>query len=108
VSAVDELITWLRAQLDDDERNIQHLDDIGEQSTLPYEQLYDDIKAKRRILDLIELAHTREAFDEKLRDPADARIIFSVPIARRRLRDVLRLLAQPYAGRDGWREEWRT
>lgn len=67
-----------------------------------------EVEATRRILDLIELCHSREAYDEKLRDPADERIVYSVPIARRRLRDVLRLLAQPYAGQDGWREEWRA
>lgn len=63
-----------------------------------------EIKATRRILDLIELAHTREAD----RTTDDDGVYLANPIARRRLRDVLYQLAQPYAGRPGWREEWRT
>lgn len=55
-----------------------------------------EIEAKRRILDDRDeaVAHAARDFDMVLEGNADA------------LNGVVRLLAQPYAGQPGWREDW--
>jgi hypothetical protein len=62
-----------------------------------------EVKAKRRILDL---HHETELESEPDHEPLGAGCAecahFDWPC------DTIRLLAQPYAGQDGWQEEWRT
>lgn len=115
----DGLIAFVRQQLDDEERAARRLpgrlyvDDDGCVET-PHSQwsdgsdrlpnhhntwllIYDqaerlaEVEAKRRILDAWQLQ-----IDE---DDPHAYLAGDV---------LPKLLAQPYAGRDGWREEWRA
>lgn len=112
MSAVDELITWLRAQLDDDERVARAAwpdctpddprasdEDIRHIARWDPARVLAEVEAKRRILDLAPAAVMRAlgTQDPDFRDGyLDAH------------EEAVKLLAQPYAGRPGWREEWRA
>ena len=95
---MSDLITWLRAQLDDDERSVQtfgsaciHVEACYE--TGDFLDRFDEIrmlaeaKAKRAILAGYEASY-RQSDDYPGWEGA------------------LCAIAQPYAGRDGWRPEW--
>ena len=85
----DDLVVWLREQLDEDERVARV---AGE--------------AKRRILDLAESATQRMAM--KAGYDTVARLEKALAkVTAPELERVLRLLALPYADRPGFREEWR-
>lgn len=123
---MDELITWLRAQLDEDERVARatlatghgswHLDghggirgadgigivggsahmapaDVAHIARWDPARVLGKIAAERAILDLHHetAEHECDACNER-------QYGFPCP--------TVRLLAQPYAGRDGWRAEW--
>lgn len=110
---MDDLVTWLRAQLDDDEQMLRALDSTalnGIDSTAGWgarayiERGLAEVDAKRRILD--------DVVDEA--SGLDAQVDGEFRVGRRDtkaepyLGDVLvRLLAAPYADRPGYREEWR-
>jgi hypothetical protein len=89
-----DLITWLRAQLDEDERVARafaarldaHLFETGWGPA----RVLAEVDAKRRILDLM----------------MPGRPVYPGAYGQA-YRDVLRLLALPYADRDGYRDEWR-
>lgn len=100
---MDELVAWLRAQLDEDERVIQEAAEdyfYAEGHGRAVYRWFDrwapdqpdpmlaEVEAKRALLDWA------VAWLERDCAPWNA--------------DAIRLLAQPYAGRDGWREEWRA
>lgn len=112
VTGMDDLVTWLRAQLDDDERKVAAMEREEKRvQTAPIFQGHPpnwlagvdifvsskrwraETDAKRRILDL----HSGGT------DPCDAHdaAFRTIPC------DTQRLLALPYAGREGYREEWR-
>lgn len=125
---MSDLIAWLRAQLDDDERRTiarrdghpgpclnypgqdpedhdpydacyLHLHDV---EATPYRDVefgLAEVDAKRKILDEYEAAFTR-----RKDHPGDLPLAGAILTMVR----VVKLLAQPYAGRDGWREEWRA
>jgi hypothetical protein len=138
MNGVDDLVTWLRAQLDEDERVAREADSgrwLPEDKGITFEYRADDfhggeaqarlvadtranqwhianwdparvlaeVEAKRRILDL---HHVTEFESEPDHDPMGAGCAecghFDWPC------ETIRLLALPYAGRDGWREEWRV
>lgn len=110
---IADLITWLRAQLDEDERlaHWANADSDAWWFNTPDEEsgaehliaefkparVLREVEAKRRILgdDLDGAAlyamHERGAWPEEVSRWAD---------------EVLRLLALPYADRDGYRPEW--
>ncbi|WP_199562112.1 DUF6221 family protein [Micromonospora deserti] len=128
----DELVTWLRAQLDDDERIAReagyraiawpangtwHLEGVehyvvGEEEAFchPHNvehiarhdpaRVLAEVDAKRRILDFLSVAQIDVSRPGQPPEfvPGEA-----PPIAH----PVLRLLALPYAGRPGYRDEWR-
>lgn len=104
-----DLVTWLRGVLDEIDRVVRaKLGDpygcwwlaIDEGAPSP-DSVLADIAAKRAILDLAEkVISARDEKDEN-------GVLVSVPIARARMRDVVRLLASAYADRPGYREEWR-
>lgn len=101
---VDELIAWLRQQLDDDERVARQVmadpggvfldpeTDATNVMTIaahlyrwPPKRVLAEVEAKRRILDeAIRLSRYDGEFE------------------------FVQLLARPYAGRAGWREEWTS
>jgi len=116
VTGVDELAAWLRAQLDDDEvearealrrkttqrRMIQgRMVDVENQpmpewrrSVWPPERVLAEVEAKRRMLDL----HQSTAGQHPDFCGHD---MHELPCP------TVRLLALPYAGHEGYREEWR-
>lgn len=142
MTAVDDLIAWLRAQLDEDERvaraaailpygcaewfsgaegcvfgkdpaselhvrgAVLSLDDIGAHiARWDPARVLAEVEAKRRILDLH--AESDFPYDPDSAGPGN----YSwTPQCQGCYEDApcltVRLLAQPYAGRDGWREEW--
>ncbi|MFI2663254.1 DUF6221 family protein [Micromonospora carbonacea] len=114
-TVTDNLITWLPAQLDDDERVARQL--IASPGGFYIEAETEDtdlmaagahvhrwsparalaeVEAKRRIIDLHPAAGLRSA-------PESCGSCVSYPGPC----DTLRLLALPYADRPGYREEWR-
>lgn len=123
MTATDRLVIWLRAQLTEDERLA--LTVHGDGCVLfTYEWQKDcdceypvravaDVKAKRSVLDALVIALTcAEAESEEYgawaagENPPNAQRP-SGGIGRiEGLRHAIRLLAQPYAGRDGWQPEW--
>ena len=109
---MSDLITWLRAQLDDDERVAR----AASPGYLPDDPLASDedrahvarwqqarvlveVDAKRRIIDEYELWAEEQSEDyehaQTEHDSAQA------------LLAAIKLLALPYADRPGYREEWR-
>lgn len=130
---MDDLITWLRAQLDEDERvaleavgkghpswTIGQVDgngvvpvlDDGDFPIIDRVDLADaehvvrwdparaqaEVAAKRRVIDVLRGFEPNDEWDTQ-------------PDMGQRANNAagaLRALAQPYAGRPGWREEWRT
>lgn len=134
-ASTDELITWLRAQLDEDERVARGAiaDDLGQDGGFEDASWLDDpesrltkfgrpaaamirrfavprrvlaeVEAKRRVLD--EIADEATGLDMSVDN--DRRVGSRDMEAEPHLGDQLvRLLAQPYAGRSGWREAWRA
>jgi hypothetical protein len=125
---VEDLIAWLRTQLDEDERvareaardggtwrgsdsgiyydydsgdgpfavgSYEYLDDRYWQHITRWDpaRVLAEVEAKRRILDwLIETGGILDAVE-----------VWSADVGA-----PIRMLALPYAGRDGWREEWRA
>lgn len=105
---MDDLIAWLRAQLDEDERKVAAMErEANRVQTAPIFQSHPpnwlagvdifvsptrwqaEVEAKRRILDMVVPGNYYGGYGEAYLD-------------------VVRELAQPYAGRSGWREEWRA
>lgn len=97
---MDDLITWLRAQLDEDERAARAWMPFGTPTAADREHIarHDparvlaEVDAKRRILDECESAIRKSAPRSNLNDLGWT---------------VLRPLALPYADRPGYRDEWR-
>jgi len=124
---VDDLVQFLRTQLDDDERKIAAMERESHRvKTAPIFQSYptdwltgvdifvspkrwrDEVEAKRKLIDAVldyeatidgewGCCHSAEQI-------AAGRCGETSPDEI----DALRLLAQPYADRPGWREEWRA
>lgn len=102
---MDELITWLHAQLDEDERVAQRACEWTWRPELANEfvsaehiarwdpaRVLVEVEANRRILDwAVQAIQVTEADSYQLG-----------------VEDVVRMVAQPYAGREGWREGWRA
>jgi|SRR5690349_7888078 len=104
---MDELITWLRAQLDEDERAIISDREIGEQSTISWRQMLADIDAKRRILDLHAPVHGYDPNGPvcstcgEQGNPGDEAAVVRWPCL------TVRVLALPYAHKPGYQDIWR-
>lgn len=103
---MDDLIAYVRAQLDEREQQLEFLANLGITAVISPDGSHvltevefgrRDVAAKRAILDQYEGAQLM-AED----DPHDE----TRSADESTLRFVVRLLAQPYAGREGWREEW--
>jgi hypothetical protein len=113
---MDDLIAWLRAQLDDDERVAREAGDDAMTWHPGAEAVYDDL----RTLAVAPFGGTLHEAQHIARwDPA--RVLAEVD-AKRRILDMvqgwmdagyptmdqaLRLLALPYAQHEGYRDEWR-
>jgi hypothetical protein len=128
-----DLVEFLRAALDEDERvALEAVDDYyyldeGE-ATLRFLEYHDparvlaEVAAKRAILDLHESWPVLVETEFSTTEDADRMTLqMSKRIAwltnqeyRARFGDepptspIIRAMAQPYAGRPGWREEWAT
>lgn len=68
------------------------------------ERVLAEVEAKRALVDLAEATLADGAGNER----DEQGVFFSNPIARRRMRDALRLLAQPHAEHPDYRPEWRS
>ncbi|WP_346536961.1 DUF6221 family protein [Micromonospora sp. DPT] len=96
----DDLVTWLRAQLDIDEKWARDTGgplygephDVGTPGH--HARVLAEVDAKRRIIDKYEL-WSDEKFPDSNGGYASA------------LADVLSMLALPYADRPGYRDEWK-
>ena len=110
----DDLITWLRAQLDEDDRVARRVEPnqapvdlramVTREGSAPFliidsARVLAEIDAKRRILDLHppQQSNGRSYCDCMAEDGV---IYGEWPCL------TVRLLALPYAGREGYREEW--
>ncbi len=106
----DDLATWLRAQLDEDERDANRRDfhtgmclqffDPGGDCSCDYSNfVLVDVEVKRRVLDWHEaaLAGVKRHPD----DLANKGWLLAMV-------KVVKLVALPYADRPGYREEWRV
>jgi hypothetical protein len=117
---MSDLITWLRQQLDDDERVARQVmaepggfyleaetDDTNVMTIGAHVYRWDparvlaEVEAKRRILDAYEMAAGVVDLQDGQPDAEDVSALEA-------LADVVRALAQPYARREGWREGWRV
>jgi hypothetical protein len=87
---MDDLVTWLRAQLDAREQQLTYLSDQGIDALIAPDGTHVVTEVK---FGLAQVDATRRILDD-CRDLGGGR--------------VLKLLALPHAGRDGWREEWRA
>lgn len=108
--AVDELIAFVRQQVDEDERVASACPDkdwpqIGNGAGAVHITRWDparvlaEVGAKRRILDARDGADKQFRRDRNKSGFAAEADTFDY---------VVRTLAQPYAGRPGWREVWRA
>jgi hypothetical protein len=104
-TGVDELIAWLRDRLNEREVLLLHSHAIGAESPVPIRTLLAEVAAKRRILD--EIVDEVNGLDFSV--DQDRRVGIRDEATEPYVGDQLvRLLAQPYAGRPGWREEWQV
>jgi hypothetical protein len=85
---MDELVAFVRARLNEREALLLHTRASGIPCPIPIDTLLAEVEAKRRILDLC-----APGVDEGTSGARVARL-------------TIHLLAQPYAGQHGWREEW--
>lgn len=99
---MNDLITWLRAQLDEAERHGEaYLREVLE-TRLEHDARFRlaEVEAKRKLLD----AWPQDEHDPTVRfgdwTTCGDDCVQGVFL------EVVKLLAQPYAGRPGWREEW--
>ncbi|MDN3244131.1 DUF6221 family protein [Streptomyces sp. ZSW22] len=130
---MDDLVQWLRAQLDEDEQAARAAGgeawqwehgygDMCNDRTCPYGELATDEVVIMQVHGFDVRADDRQVADHIARhDPA--RVLREIDAKRRmvtegaeyqagmygypEMRTVLRLLALPYADRPGYREEWR-
>jgi hypothetical protein len=122
VSGVDELVAFVRRCLDEDERVVRQLlaepggfyleaetDSVNIMTVGAYvyrwppKRVLAEVEAKRQVLEAME-DQAREHLNTICNDPeAEGRYVQRAEFYRQ---EVARLLAQPYAGQDGWREEW--
>jgi hypothetical protein len=131
-----DLVEFVRACLDDDERVAQAVDPRGwieateeghwnefNQTEIDHIARHDparvlaEVAAKRAILDLHAITVTKVAtapFDPDTGEPREPEYEVECAVCGWVNDDptsgceTLRLLAQPFAGRPGWREEWAT
>lgn len=127
---MDDLITWLRAQIDDDEHKIAGMEREQERTrTAPIFRNYppdwlagvdifvspkrwrDEVDTKRRVLDAHGLDHECIALtgsgDHSVVDGGPWELWEPESTADHGPCFVIRCLALPYANRPGYREEWR-
>lgn len=127
--AEPDLVTWLRAQLDDDERVALECAGAPWSADIPGAVHVSSVaRAENRAWRTLgHVAHVERDADRKHIARWDPARVLTEVEAKRRILDeclavwadeggtqigdlpetVVRLLAQLYAGRDGWREEWR-
>lgn len=112
------LIEWLRVQVVQDEATadvFHHLycdlnaDDyrpgVTDCSCGEPKRRLAEVKAKRAILDLYEQAAEHAEY-AKTKLPESQDWIDAAEAARDAMEITIQLLAPPYAGRDGWQDEW--
>jgi hypothetical protein len=102
VSGVDDLVAFVRARLNEREALLLHTRASDISCPIPISTLLAEVEAKRHILDDYD---TLVSAIRRVDDVEGNRLLY----VRREARESdIRWLAQPYAGQDGWREEWRA
>jgi hypothetical protein len=105
VTAVDELLAFVRSQLDAKEREAREFLAQPGRDLLAarlYQEQLAEVEAKRRILDDWQIL--RSAI-RRVDDVEGNRLLYARLEARE---SDIRWLAQAYARQPGWREEWRS
>jgi hypothetical protein len=120
---VDELVAFLTRCLDEDERVVRQMmaepggfyletDSVNIMTVGAYvyrwppKRVLAEVKAKRAIIEAGAPRREREETGEYLHFGNWSSC--SDDCASTVWWEILKLLAQPYAGQDGWREEWRA
>lgn len=88
---MNDLIEWLRAQYDADERGIREALRTAEWGVTERDLI--DIDSKRKILGVCEAAIANQG-------------IYGEDAQEQVAEDILRIMAQPYADRPGFQQEW--
>jgi hypothetical protein len=102
---MNDLTTWLRAQLDEDERLAQaylklRASQGTERETWAYKLIVREVEAKRRMIDGCQETLVKEDdWDPVLNGGTGEEFDLA--------RYVLRMLALPFADQPGYRDEWR-
>ena len=96
----DDLMAWLRAQLDMREKEIALIAKLANAPEEHTRMLLAEVDAKRRIIDV----YQADVIDVSVVPGRPEWMHGAVPVEAH---TVLRLLALPYADRPGYRDEWR-
>jgi hypothetical protein len=116
MSDADDLVAFVKRCLDEDERvaregerywhgiRIESATEVEEDHVRRWDpaRVLAEVEAKRRILDLYEGACAEVRSFVTADQRAAARV------AQFQLEAVITAFAQPYAGHEGWREEWQA
>lgn len=122
-TSVDDLITWLRAQIDEDERAAQKAWGAEWRAELQEPRQHIVTVGASQVQDGVSVASGAPAVLPHIAAHSPARVLREVEAKRRIIASelspypeaahadvatvTLRLLALPYADRPGYREEWR-
>lgn len=127
MTAVDELVAFVRQQLAEDERVAREVTELARFDEWDAAGSRVDDEIGRSNWEVVGIARppsvpAAKAISQHIARWDPARVLAEVE-AKRRILDLhapladykgrvqcetVSLLAQPYAGRDGWREEWRA
>jgi Family of unknown function (DUF6221) len=114
VTGVEDLVLWLRAQLDDDERVAREASRYDDEDAAEWKITYGWSRVARHKVHRTGMRQTLPPGA-----PSPARVLAEVDAKRRIIDEAIRLesydgefeflelLALPYADRPGYREEWR-
>lgn len=105
----EDLVTWLRVQLDADEETANEefhtaMRAVNTPAADRSQFTLAEIRAKQSVLDMFTSA---SQWCDTLREMNDPTAETYASVAGTTL-DVIKLLARPYASRHGWQEEWAT
>jgi hypothetical protein len=106
-SRADDLVAFLLAQLDEEEREIRRILEPGDPfDTFPIShqalhRMLADIEAKRSVIRLY------QATSEMADNPSDATAQRAARLVQGVYADVLRMLALPYADQPGYKAKWK-
>lgn len=110
---MDDLITWLRAQLDDDERIARKntgVEGLGDDGSYPDYRTYDgaDVDAADEFLGRFTSQRVLREVEAKRRLLNDLSGFFGLAdFPKALVEHTIKMLALPVSDRPGYREEWK-